>query len=460
METRKYGLLTSIAMITGIVIGSGIFFKSDNILIEVNGNIISGVIAFIAAAVSIIFGSLTISQLASRTDRPGGIITYAEEFCSVNAGCVFGWFQSFLYIPSIIVVVAWVSGVYTCILFGINDTLENQMLIGIGFLLVLGIMNLLSAKLGGYFQNASMIIKLIPLIFVAVLGILYGKESPSSFSSLQEGAGSAGFIGAIPAIAFSFDGWTVSTSICHEIKNSKRNLPIALVVSPLLILLLYILYFVGSCFLLGTDKIIEMGDAHVYEIFNLLFGAIGAKLLLILVIISVLGTLNGLILGSYRLPYAMSLRGMIPGYKFLSKNAEGIGGVPLNSAVFSFIVAIIWMMFHYITQKLNMLPNSDVSEISVVTNYATYIILYISVIRLALKGEIKGIFNGYILPAFAVIGAVIIIFAGAGSPFFIYYSLFCLAVIAAAYMYSVKNKERIIQSANSAHNGQAIVNLK
>ena len=61
-------------MIVGICIGSGIFFKSDNILIATNGNIAIGIILFIIAAMAIIFGSLTIGMLAQMTDQPGDVL--------------------------------------------------------------------------------------------------------------------------------------------------------------------------------------------------------------------------------------------------------------------------------------------------------------------------------------------------------------------------------------------------
>ncbi len=80
MQKKEYGLFTAIALIVGTVIGSGIFFKSDNILVYTNGSVSKGVFVFIIAAIGIIFGSLSISVLASRTNNPGGLVTYADEF--------------------------------------------------------------------------------------------------------------------------------------------------------------------------------------------------------------------------------------------------------------------------------------------------------------------------------------------------------------------------------------------
>jgi len=105
MKKNEYGLFTAITMIVGIVIGSGIFFKSDNILIATGGSIALGVLVFFIAAIAIIFGSLTISQLASRSSKEGGLISYAEEYYNKSTSCAFGWFQTFLYFPTLISVV-------------------------------------------------------------------------------------------------------------------------------------------------------------------------------------------------------------------------------------------------------------------------------------------------------------------------------------------------------------------
>ena len=101
-------------------------------------------------------------------------------------------------------------------------------------------------------------------------------------------------IAAIAPIAFSFDGWTVSTSIGHEVRNSKRNLPRALIISPILILIIYILYFVGISIYLGPETIMALGDEHVYLAARNIFGHLGSKILLTFVVISIIGTVNGL----------------------------------------------------------------------------------------------------------------------------------------------------------------------
>ncbi|MEG0319511.1 MAG: amino acid permease, partial [Niameybacter sp.] len=177
MKKNEYGLFTTIGMIVGIVIGSGIFFRSDNILIATGGSIALGVLVFCLSAISIIFGSLTISELASRTTKAGGIIAYAEDTCNKYVACAFGWFHTFLYYPTLICVVAWVVGIYMCLLFGLSGTLLLQIGIGSSVICLLFVFNILSAKLGGYFQNLATVIKLIPLFIIGIAGFVAGDPT-------------------------------------------------------------------------------------------------------------------------------------------------------------------------------------------------------------------------------------------------------------------------------------------
>lgn len=441
MKKNEYGLFTAIAMIVGIVIGSGIFFKSDNILVATGGSVALGVLVFCIAAIAIIFGSLTISQLASRSSKEGGLIAYAEEYYNKSTSCAFGWFQTFLYFPTLIAVVSWVAGIYICILFGIEGTLEKQMLIGLAIMVFLFVINTLSAKLGGLFQNASTIIKLIPLLLIAVAGLVFGDTSSVSFSDITA-MKSTGWIAAIAPIAFSFDGWVVSTSISHEIKDSKRNLPKALIIAPIFILIVYVLYFVGISMYIGPETIMSLGDAHVDLAANNLLGPLGAKIVLIFVIISIMGTINGLTLGMIRLPHSLSVRNMFPKSKVINKIDEKLL-MPVNSAIVAFIIAIVWYIAHYLTTKFGLLPNSDISEISITMSYTMYILLYVKVIQLGRQGKISGIWNTIINPVLAIIGSLIILFGSMGNQLFWIYAAFCLLVMLLAVLFCKKN-EKII----------------
>lgn len=438
MQENRYGLPTAIAMIVGIVIGSGIFFKSDNILIATNGSIGLGVLVFVIAALGIIFGSLSIAELASRNSQVGGVITYAEYSLNESFACAFGWFHTFLYYPTIIAVVSWVTGIYGCMLFGLEETLEIQILIGTTIMCLIFLFNILSFKLSGWFQNAATIIKLIPLIIIAIVGIIFGNPEYITGEHVKIFA-QTGWISAIAPIAFSFDGWIVSTSIGHEIKDSKRNLPKALVMAPIFILIIYILYFVGISSYVGVESVMTLGDSHVNVAANSIFGAYGAKIILIFVIISIMGTVNGLTMGYIRMPYSLAVRNMFPKAKSISKINDKYK-MPILSAVLVMAVSLFWMIVHYITVKFNMLQNSDISEISITINYVLYIVFYIKVIRMGIKKEVKGIFKGFINPILAIVGSIIILLGSMRNNLFFVYAFICALVILSAIIFYKKAK--------------------
>ncbi len=451
MQKRNYGLITAITMIAGIVIGSGIFFKADDILTYANGNIWLGVIIFTVAAIAVIFGSLSISQLAIRTDKPGGLVSYAEDFVGVGAATVFGWFESFLYLPTLCAVVAWASGIYVSQLLGFEDfSVVRNTVIGIIAIVFFYTINTLSAKLGGFFQNFSMFIKLIPLILIAVLGLVLGKPGTEMSAAGGEAFASSmktlGWLGAFGPIAFSYDGWIVSTSVCHEIKNSKRNLPLALTIAPIGVLVVYLAYFLGITSYLGADKVLEVGDSAVSLAASQLFGTMGAKLVLIAVVISILGTVNGVCLGLIRLPYSLALRNMMPASKVFKKESKKLGGMPFNSSLLVFALSIIYICLHcfFCTRQSEFFSNLDISEISICVLYLLYIILYVSVIRLYKKGEIKSRFLGVVAPVLAIIGSLIIFSGSVVKTIFILYVVVCLIFISAAYLFYKKNKANII----------------
>ena len=440
MKKTEYGSFTTIGMIVGIVIGSGIFFRSDNILIATGGSISLGILVFCLAAISIIFGSLTISELATRSTKTGGIIAYAEDTCNNYIACAFGWFHTFLYYPTLICVVSWVIGIYSSLLFGIEATLITQVLIGFVIMCILFICNILSAKLGGYFQNLATVIKLLPLFIIGIAGIVAGDPThitPSQAPVVE----SAGWIAAITPIAFAFDGWIIATSLGHEIKDAKKNLKIALIFAPLFILVIYLLYFVGISMYVGPETVMSMGDAHVDAAALKLLGPLGSKVILTFVIISVMGTVNGLIMGLLRLPYSLSLRGMFPRSEQISKTREGLS-FSLSGALVAFILCVFWMFIHYFTQKYNILQNSDVSEIAITINYVLYIILYLKVFQMGQKGEIQGFWRGKMNPILAICGSLMILIGSMGNSNFWIYAAFCaLLLVAAAAFWHYKGKK-------------------
>ena len=445
MKAKKehYGFFTALSMIIGIVIGSGIFFKSPLILAKTGGSVGYGVAAFCMLALSIVFGCLTLSGLSVRTAKSGGAVGYFEEFFSPRIAAGFGWFQTFVYLPALAAVVAWVAGVYTCLIFtGQPQSLGMQVSIGIGWIVFLFAVNTVSVKLGGYLQNATMVIKLVPLLLIAAGGLIWGASHgnpPAAPVTVQPVAG-LGWLAALPAIAFSFDGWIVSVVITNEVKVAKKNIPLALTIAPLVILAVYILYFVGMSAMLGPQNIVALGNGSVSEAVSRILGAAGGSVVStavnVLVLFAVLGVVNGLVLGMLRMPQALASKNMLPHSRYISKVHPSINLSPLSCAI-CFVLTVVWMLIHCWTQTTGILAANDVSEIAIVFSYVCYTVLYVRVIMMWKKGEVKSLFKGFVSPVLATIGSAIILAGGvAANP--VYTPIFfviCFAVCIVGYIY-------------------------
>ena len=441
-SNAHYSLFTAITMVVGVAIGSGIFFKADNVLQATGGSVFYGTILFMLGAVAIIFGGLTIAELASRTDKPGGVVTYSEEFVSMGYGSAFGWFHSLVYYPALNCVVAFVIGIYLCTLFNWEITNLRCSLIGMGFLSFCFLYNVLSPRLAGLVQNVATIIKILPLVIFGLCGMIWG-DPVSGFQNLAEQTAHSGmWIMGISAVAFAYDGWIISTSIAHEIKDSKKNLPRALIIAPLIILGLYVAYFISISTFLGPDKVMTLGDNAIYRMASAFFGPLFAKVVLICIIISVMGTVNGITLGGIRLPYGLALRGSaMPKAKWFAKENRKLE-MPVNSAVFMYILTMLWSLAHYFTTENGILGGSDVSEISICFSYILYIAFYWKVFQMWKKGRIRSFFRGVICPALATLGSGIIIFGSliGGPIYLVYLAVSALVFLGGMYYYKTHTK--------------------
>ena len=115
---QKYGLLTAIAMVVGIVIGSGVFFKAEKVLNVTGGNLPLGILAWIVGGLIVLVCSYAFSILATRHLKVNGIVDYAENVVGKKYAYFMAWFMTFIYYPSLTSVLAWLCARYTGVLVG------------------------------------------------------------------------------------------------------------------------------------------------------------------------------------------------------------------------------------------------------------------------------------------------------------------------------------------------------
>jgi len=410
---RKYGLITAICMVVGTVIGSGVFFKAQNVLVATGGNMPLGIAAWAITGLLMIICSAQFSVMATRYEKVSGVVDYAEATCGKGYAYYLAWFMVNIYYPGMTSVLAWVSARYFGVILGWDITGANVMTLAGFFLVASYTMNALSPKLAGKFQVSATFIKLIPIFLMAIVGTIVGLSNGTltgNFNSIVNevsGGTGAALFSAVVATVFAYEGWIVATSINAELKNPKRNLPIALVVGAFIVVVAYIMYYIGVAGGATNQVLMEQGATTA---FSNIFGAVGGTLLNICIVISCLGTLNGLMVAATRGMYAIAARNEGPSPHMFGQ-VDPATNSTTNSSIWGLFVCAIWLVYFYganLTSGWFGLFNFDSSELPIVTIYAMYVPMFI---MWMVKEKDFGIGKRFVLPAVAIAACLFMVFA-------------------------------------------------
>lgn len=410
---KKFGLITAIAMVVGIVIGSGVFFKAEKILTATGGDLKKGILAWVIGGIIMISCAYTFSVMATRYQYVNGVVDYAEATMGKKYAFYVGWFMAIIYYPTITSVLAWVSARYTCVILGFSITGGECMTIACLYLVASFTLNALSPVLAGKFQVSTTVIKLVPLFLMAVVGTFMGVRSGMTaynFTHYVSQGTSGGLFTAIVAASFAYEGWIIATCINAELKDAKKNLPLALIAGTFITMSVYILYYIGLAGTIKNEVMMAGGETGAKLAFQTIFSSAGGTLLFVFVIISCLGTLNGLMLGCTRGIYSIAARGLGPNPKVFSQ-VDPTTNMPVNSAILGLFLCAVWLLYFYganLTTSWFGFFSFDSSELPIVTIYAIYIPIFIMFMK---KEKDLTFFNRFLMPSLSLLGSIFMIIA-------------------------------------------------
>ncbi len=416
---KQYGIWTGIAMVIGIVIGSGVFIKAGGVLQKSGGDLKGALLAWLVGGLIMITSGFCFAVFATKVTKFNGVVDYVEAATNEKVGYFIAWTMTTLYYPIITAVVAIFAGHYFFRMFGLNYWYGDWQVLLFAFVLITlsVILNYYSPKLSAKFQVSATAIKLIPIAFIVVVGLLAGLIIGPEFGVINAfnnsaNTGVANFGAAVTTTAFAYEGWVCATSINAELKDSKRNLPKALVFGTIAILIFYLLYYTALSATLGNDGVI-LADANApIVIFEKIFGGFGGVLFTLFITISCMGTVNGLVISSCRGMYTLSCRGQgICPEKFskLSTNGStsfwscvyGYGCSVVILALWALIFNNDWFGAHF----------GALDELVCAIIYAVYITMYVCIMR---KFKDEGVLKRFVMPIIAIIGSVFFTLCGTG----------------------------------------------
>ena len=316
---RQLGLFDSSMMVIGIVIGSGIFMTTG-LMANALPSASLILIVWVLGGIQMIAGALTFAELGAAMPRAGGQYVYLREAFGHLPAFLFGWVAFSAYVTgtnaAIAVAIAEHLGSFypslsthsNLVNIG-NFGLSVGQLVAVSLLVVLSVVNYLGVILGKWVQNIFTVLKIGSILLFALIGIFISTGNQINFSLNPTGMGFGSIITgigiALVAVNWTVGGWEYVTFTAGEIKNPKRNLPLALFIGTLVILVLYLLINITYLKALPMNALageIKVGEATA----KALYGQDIAGLFIIVVIISMFGALNGNILVGARVTYAMA----------------------------------------------------------------------------------------------------------------------------------------------------------
>ena len=408
---KRYGLFVAICMVVGIVIGSGIFFKAEEVLKYTDNNMLLGVFSWLLGGLVMVGSANMFAQFATKHSKCNGIVDYAEAYVGKKFAYFLASFLSFMLYPSMTSVLGWVSARYTLELFGHYDVTSNlTLVVAIAYIIAIFSLNMFTPKLSGILQVSATTIKLVPLCLIAVVGLVVGLINGNTgvaFSHTTSETSPASMLSAICACAFAYEGWIIATSINSELKNPKKNLPIALVGGCSVIVVIYVLYFIGLAGAVNIDTLNSSGDSIADIAIKALFGSFAGTILKVFIVVSCVGTLNGLMVTSCRSQYFIAVRNQ----GFLRDKMAKISSkfhMPMYSGFFGLLLVFLWFIYFFYgyLKQGTWLFNFDSSELPILTTYALYIPIYIGYIKELKKTRAKLTFKDLVSPIIAIICSV------------------------------------------------------
>jgi APA family basic amino acid/polyamine antiporter len=330
--TPALGLWTSISLVIGGIIGSGIFMK-PSVMASQLGSPELLMAVWVLAGIITLFGALSNAEVAAMIPETGGQFVFFRIMYGDFFAFLYGWSAFAVFNTAGVASIAYVLGTYTEYFIPLprfTSEIERSIQLYIPFvgsvfplqnigvktvtiLVVIGLtfVNYRSTRSGGNIQVIFTLLKMVAMITI-VGGLLFsGKGSLPNFfqnSSVIQPKGWA-LVGALVAATsgafWGYDGWNNITFVAGEIKNPQSNIPKSLFVGLLCCILIYILITLSYIYVLPIDAIANSAMVAT-DAATLVLGGLGGASIALMVIISTFGTTNGNILATARVSFAMA----------------------------------------------------------------------------------------------------------------------------------------------------------
>lgn len=320
--SRELGPWSAAAIVVGTVIGSGIFIV-PNFMTQKVGSPEMVFLVWIAGGLLSLAGALSYAELGAAMPGAGGEYVYLRAAYGPLWSFVYAWTQLavaksasiatlatafVLYLGHFVPQLKNVIAVIPLPIGRDGAPLEINLgqVVAMASILILAGVNYLGVKVGGRVQVVVTALKIGLILGLIVFGLSSDRGSWENFQQAAPAAGGIlAFFAALRAALWAYDGWNNVTMVASEVKNPQRNLPRSLIGGTLTVMGVYLVANAAYFYVLPAPEV-AASELVAADMMRKAGGDVGAALVSLAAMISILAALNGSILSGSRVPYAMA----------------------------------------------------------------------------------------------------------------------------------------------------------
>jgi basic amino acid/polyamine antiporter, APA family len=344
---RVLGVVFGLAVTVGITIGMGILRTPGEVAAQLpNAWLFMG--AWLLGGLYALFGAVSVAELGTMIPRSGGFYVFARRALGEYPGFVVGW-SDWLSTCGTVAAVALVIGEYAGVL--VPSLAGRDVLVASSVTVAFALLQWRGVRWGGRSQELTSLLKTLAFAALIAACFVWGgrgggdaaTQSVSAAAPLRVPTGLGlltASVLALQGIIYTYDGWYSTVYFGEEVRDTARNVPRAMVGSVLLVILVYLLFNAALLYVLPFGRLagekLAAGAAA-----EAVFGPVGATVIGVVAILSLLASVNGNTLTAPRVIYAMSRDRLF----WHTASRVNRGGTPTVSLALSTAVAVLMIVF-------------------------------------------------------------------------------------------------------------------
>jgi APA family basic amino acid/polyamine antiporter len=361
---RILGPFDAIAVVVGSIIGSGVFLKATYIAknLGLEHGFGPTILVWIGMGLVTLCGSLALAELAAMLPHAGGPYVYLREAYGRLWAFLWGWTEFWIVRTGSLGALACATVIYGN---SFLRTLEEQQLLpgflaavvplshwtqcagSIALALICTAINVVGTRWAARTQNITTVIKVGFMLFLIAGPLVLFKADASNLSPMWPASISIDFWKAIGlatvAVMWPYDGWINIAPVAEEIREPQRNVPLALTVGILIIMLVYVGANLSYHLVLPMDQV-AASEAVASDVCKVLLGNAGVWVAALCVMVSTFGALNSNLLCGPRIYFAMARDGLFPQ---AIRNVHIRFQTPANAIVVQTVWSIVLIVVAY-----------------------------------------------------------------------------------------------------------------